>query len=620
MKYRNISHFADGEVASPVRGAASLNSLLESQNVRVHTGGAVPRPGQKYLDDDDLSPDDDINSLYEYSREYWDSVEKTHGVVREYIFAAGSGIYGWWVGSDDVFELNEEYPSSSDDIWIAEYKDYAYIANGVDPLYKYDGVNYFQVGVGTGDGSVTGEPPDLVITRGSPDATDPFQGFRKYKYRYVRAIRSGGGELIEYHTGPFSDESYSPDFRFSEMDLQYFGSDDPQVTHIEIYCTEVYDSYQELNGATYYRLDFDLTYALPWYDGIINADGTFVDTYSNAQLSQNAELHPEHDPATEMTAPPIGLNYLIYFKDRLYGVPRANPSIVKYSDIGEPEHWPLDNWVDIRRDDGDVITGFAVLGNSLYIFKNRSIWIMTGDPEATPILEVLAGGERVGTQTEFGLGCTAPRTIATHTDSILIFYSRFYGVYMIESGVMISLSRGIGNILNLDDLSSAVIYSDIFGEIFYVISSPTGNARVCHVATRKWVSDTNTNVPCFCVDSNGYILGGYGKKINRFYHPDYDTDNSKDVISNITTAWLNLRSGEYHAVVRKILVQAQDLHDPCAITLHNENNDSFSTTIDGTRRGIGISGISGRLFSLSLTWTKATIESITYLYRWRRGH
>lgn len=56
----------------------------------------------------------------------------------------------------------------------------------------------------------------------------------------------------------------------------------------------------------------------------------------------------------------------------------AKPNRVRFSHPGEPEDWHTDHWFDIGSDDGDQITGLASMGDRLFVFRNRSVWVVSG--------------------------------------------------------------------------------------------------------------------------------------------------------------------------------------------------------------------------------------------------
>ena len=645
MNVRNISHF-EGLLTTLGRGKASLFSLLQARNIRTNNHEAELRKGQLYISDLAHKLAGTIHSVYQYSRDALSFVEGvgTWSVYREYVISimldAGSEMnyYGWDGDLENTIDrINEDSEGvrialTSDDMWAAQYMDWMWLVNGRDAMYKYDGINFLKAGIAEPTGGLV-----FARTGNLNDFNGNFPGpsYRKYKFRYVRIVRGAEG-IYEYTASPFSGEYISIDFDGESMDVTPALATDEQITHIELYGTEMRDTVQELDGLTYYRMDNDRAHHNLDYSGIPHDDfANFEDTITNEDLlgetviqwtadgtehvRNTALYHPELTDPNSWRNPPDRLKFLTYYKDRLYAVSEDVRSTPLYSDLAEPESWYIDNWLEVRRDDGGYVTGFAAHGNSLYIFKNQSIWALTGDPDASPNLQPLSGGERTGNQTEVGVGCTAPRSIATYGEDLILFYSSLYGVYKIQNGQILQVSQGI-EMLGLDNETSGVVWLDDKGEAFYTLSPPSGVAWVLHIRSGMWWNDDNINVPCFCTDSNGYALGGENGYINRYYHPDQEDDNGTEYFGTMQTAWLNLRRADEDAVLRSIQIQKRNLYRGCTVKVENEKGDVFSADVSGDERKVGIENISGRLFSYTFTWAKGFIESVTTLYKRRRGH
>ncbi len=605
MNYRNIPHFADGLLVTGSRsgrGKAPHTSLLEAENIRVHKGEAEPRAGQTYLDADNLAAVD-IDCVYQYTREY--NLGGDMLFYKDFVFSAGTKLLSWEEGQDWIFEINDGYPLANSDFWMAEYMDWAYIGDGESTPYKYDGNNYFRVGI-----VVPSVDPTAVLSgvAGTLPVAPAVNAYKQYKYRYVRRTIDLSGDLIDYIKSPFSEVVISPDFAGFQMLVSHALSADPQVTHIEIYGTKAADTIPNIVD-TYYLLA-----------RVANATGTFSDDITNSLIDTFPETYPILVDEN-WDNPPDGLTLFLYYKDRLYGVDLlTNPSVLRYSEIGEPDSWPGDNWLEVRQDDGDVISCLAVRGNSLYIFKRRSAYVITGDPASFPMMEVVTGGEVTGSQTEFGLGCTAPRSLASYGDDTLVFYSNVHGVWMFTATGIVPLSKNISDIKGLSDECAGVVYITADNEPYYVLSPPTGNARLCHLADGKWVSDTNVNVSCFLVDDLGRVIAGDGRKLSEFYDPDATTDNGDDITCVKRHGWLNLRDGLMHALIRGLAIQQNNVTS-VLVELYNQDETIEATyTVTDFGEAQGFDSIAGRLFSARLTWVLGTIESLTYLFLRRQGH
>ena len=89
-----------------------------------------------------------------------------------------------------------------------------------------------------------------------------------------------------------------------------------------------------------------------------------------------------------------------------------HPSQIRYSDTATAETWPAGNALEIGRDDNQIITGLQRFGDSTAVFKNSSIWLVSGN---TPT-------DFSPTPTPSDVGCVAPNSIVL-TDAGIFFWS-----------------------------------------------------------------------------------------------------------------------------------------------------------------------------------------------------
>ena len=82
---------------------------------------------------------------------------------------------------------------------------------------------------------------------------------------------------------------------------------------------------------------------------------------------------------------PERCKYCAMFNERAFlaGDPN-NPNYVYYSEIGKPDYFPVDNYIDIDPDDGDAITALIKFQGRLLIFKRNSVAVLNtlGEPIA----------------------------------------------------------------------------------------------------------------------------------------------------------------------------------------------------------------------------------------------
>lgn len=101
----------------------------------------------------------------------------------------------------------------------------------------------------------------------------------------------------------------------------------------------------------------------------------------------------------------------------------GNPNRLYFSNLGDPTTFSGTDFIDINANDGDSLTGLAGLYDKLIIFKNNSIWAITGFSSSTFVTDVPKG---VSTNNlNNGYGTPSHRSIVTVGKEI--YYLSFLG-------------------------------------------------------------------------------------------------------------------------------------------------------------------------------------------------
>lgn len=112
----------------------------------------------------------------------------------------------------------------------------------------------------------------------------------------------------------------------------------------------------------------------------------------------------------------------------------AGKSRLHYSNAGLPEDWTTAGgagFLDINLNDGDEITGIIAVGPSLYIFKNRTVYRITGvSPSTFQVTPII-----------LGRGCVSQRSIVSMGPFVI--YLSQYGVHSVGDGVDGFMSEAI---------------------------------------------------------------------------------------------------------------------------------------------------------------------------------
>ena len=127
--------------------------------------------------------------------------------------------------------------------------------------------------------------------------------------------------------------------------------------------------------------------------------------------------------------PPIA-KYCCVHKNRLFmaGLKGTSPyynekSYLVFGEPGDPSvsnQWPVNNYISVGTDDGDIITGILVYSDVLVIFKQYSTWVLMGSgPFDFALMEI-----------DPHHGCIAPKSIAVGNSGI--YYLSHDGVRVFD--------------------------------------------------------------------------------------------------------------------------------------------------------------------------------------------
>ena len=101
----------------------------------------------------------------------------------------------------------------------------------------------------------------------------------------------------------------------------------------------------------------------------------------------------------------------------------ANPSRLEWSSLGDPITFSGTDYFDVNPNDGDEITGLAIINDELFVFKKNTIWSITGWSGSTFSATTVAG-QNTNSKIN-GYGCVSHQSIVnTGRD---LFYLSFLG-------------------------------------------------------------------------------------------------------------------------------------------------------------------------------------------------
>ena len=246
-----------------------------------------------------------------------------------------------------------------------------YISTGYDDLYKYDGVRLYKAGL----------PAASIdsVALGGAGAVSATNIQYKVVYEYTDAKGNFITGIESDLSAKISPSSQSVDITLDNiLDTTGFDTDSTDL-NIRIYRNRIEDS------TTFYEV------------GVITNDGTTATQVFNDNTAIGSEGVEFIDPIKPHGLPPRG-KYITMHQGLLQITGSiTDPDTVFYSDIDSPEYFPpADNSFLVNTFFGDKVTGIAPLGNSLFIFKTRSIHQITGTKSEDIFRVDLYGSSRIG--------------------------------------------------------------------------------------------------------------------------------------------------------------------------------------------------------------------------------
>lgn len=351
------------------------------------------------------------------------------------------------IGGEVPFKEHETFKDdpSFENNTFTQMNGVLYIANGNDPLQKYDGNRVYSAGLPRG-----GEMTNLGYVAPGGLSAGAYQW--KYIYTYTDAkgnmIESRPSEILEY-TATAGDSIYityrnvndSSRYNTDEAIINGNQTSTNDITVLTGHGIKTGDTVyindtitgeivsRVVIGFTYTRIIFSgdpvtvvdtekiscikITILRTAADGILNyihseyineklitSAMIVIDTTADTSLTINFQEHvTNHDP------PPAG-KYIASWRNQLIITGKKDAlNTVYYSDIESPEYFPaFENNFIITSNNGGNNTGVKALDNTLFVFTEKAIFGITG--ELTGALNF-----QVDAVSDSGMGCASHNSL-----------------------------------------------------------------------------------------------------------------------------------------------------------------------------------------------------------------
>lgn len=203
----------------------------------------------------------------------------------------------------------------------------------------------------------------------------------------------------------------------------------------------------------------------------------------------------------------------------------ANPSTLYFSDLGDIENWStgLSGNVSVETNDGTIIRAIEPGFDALYIWKDRSIWRLTGSDKDSFRLQRMVSD----------IGCFSPNAVSK-IDNTFFFTDSQGDSYIYDGAIKVRrISNKIqGTIDNSSIARYEFISTVVFDEDFYISFSSTGSGThdsvlVFDSFNQAWTKFDGINANALAVANDGsgsdmITFGDYGGFVYKY--PDGTND------------------------------------------------------------------------------------------------
>jgi hypothetical protein len=242
------------------------------------------------------------------------------------------------------------------------------------------------------------------------------------------------------------------------------------------------------------------------------------------------------------------------------------------------------NFIDVNKDDGDVITALGVFQDTLIIFKQFSIYQMNFDDNGDPVVIPITRAA----------GCVAPRSVVA-VENDLYFLSRdgvrFLGnePNFFNSVRTSILSKNIEPIIDSIKPDSYAKASAVYYDNQYILSVPDmqGNVTmtlVYHKEFRAWSKWSNVNADAYSkfVDTNNELrlvfLNDNGDQCYEFT-PNVYNDNGLPIRAYVLSKVFDFRNPDITKYFVDLGLMFRTISGEVDVEIYTEGNVLFGGTV-----------------------------------------
>lgn len=308
--------------------------------------------------------------------------------------------------------------------------------------------------------------------------------------------------------------------------------------------------------------DFGIT-ALPIYRTSPNG----VDQFRIGFADAGASLFTDNNLALGTAPPPdtihftLNPRYLEVYNNALMNVGFSSlPSTFYFSEPGEPERVKLANFIEVRTNDGDRLTGAKVYGDQLMLMKERSFHALSGDSSANYVLREISN--------EYG--ALSNRALVTWEDRFWFLDRK--GICEYNGANVKIVSNKVESVflgMNIDAAKDNAVglHARLRNEVWFGI--PTGGASLINTVvvydyladawtTFKGIESSSILYPKASFDTETVLFGSYSGALFNFGSSLFG-DNGAAMTCIIDTRFLTSNSQSIESQFRRLYLNTNEV-------------------------------------------------------------
>lgn len=243
-------------------------------------------------------------------------------------------------------------------------------------------------------------------------------------------------------------------------------------------------------------------------------------------------------------------------------------SRVRFSELADAETWDQNDdndFIDVVPDDLEEITGLEVVADRLAIFKENSIYLLSGhtrDSFTIVPISVQRGG------------CPFPDTIVRADDGIYFFSN---------DGVKRFTGKSIEHLsARVDPISGTPISATYANQQYFLLVDDNGTKRIyvydtVHEWWTRWSAiPVKTLVTDYRSDETERRVYGLSDSAGKLFRlEDGDTDDGESIDAYWESGWLDLGMPEVRKRTRRIYITSAHDSDPVALEIYKDWDPTF---------------------------------------------